>query len=446
MCGPTKSVAFPAMERNGSSSHRAWAAGITATAVLLSAVAWGGARASALAAPFTAGSSTAVSTPPPGKKVIEMGCLDCGVQTHNPGVLRRRLSAVAASPFSGVVVRPTAGSSVFTDKAYPESSFTQDRQDLAVVASSRLTDNFLLMQMTPQSKFDWFDDVRWATVERNVRNFAGLAKSGHFKGIALDSEDYTAGFPLFGYSTQTRKNVKTFRDYQAQVRKRGREFVQAIQTEYPGSDIFALGLTSWLTVAIPRIDDPQEEAYLSGDDGGLSFYFTHGMLDGLAPGTVLTDGDEESYYFRRARAFDDSREFIRHTGRDATILDPANRATYDAQVAIGQAVYVDGLLNLGNWDRTIGYYLASDQERRAVFESNLFNALRTSDEYVWIYSEQMNWWSGDVPTGLSESVRRVLDDGNRGVAPAVDTDPMIDAAYRRPGALTTLLGPEWATT
>jgi hypothetical protein len=393
----------------------------------------------------TTSTKPVAAAPLAGKKLIEAGCLSCGDDTHTPRLLRQRISTLEASPFSGVMVRASVSMTVFSKSAYPESVFTRDRADLEAVASSKLTDNFLWMGTSPQEAgFDWFDDAHWAATAQNVRNFARLAKAGGFKGIALDPENYNKEFELWGYPWQVRKGQKTYREYQAQVRRRGAQFVKAIQEEYPGAQIFSLGLASWLALPIPRLDDPDQEAYMATDAGALWFYFIHGMLDALPSNVALHDGDEYAYYFRRAGAFDDSRNFIRNTGRDAVILDPVNVVTYDKQVKIGQAVYVDGLLNLGNWDKTIGYYLGSDDERRRMLEHNIYHALRTSDEYVWIYSEQMNYWTDFKPAALDDALQSAKGKFERGEALGFSVDAAVDAAYQKPGARQALIGPTWA--
>ena len=183
---------------------------------------------------------------------------------------------------------------------------------------------------------------------------------------------------------------------------------------------------------------------MATDSSALWFYFIHGMLDALPTNVKLIDGDEYAYYFRRAGAFDDSRSFIRKTGPDAVILDAANRATYDKQVAIGQAVYVDGLLNLGNWERTIGHYLASEAERERMLEHNVYYALRTSDEYVWIYSDNMNYWTGVKPSGLDDAILRARSKFDRGEALGFSMDAAVDTAYQKPNARQALIGAKWA--
>ena len=42
-----------------------------------------------------------------------------------------------------------------------------------------------------------------------------------------------------------------------------------------------------------------------------------------------------------------------------------------------------------------------------LYKYNLYNGLRTTDEYLWLYNENMNWGTGDVPPGLEAATRDV---------------------------------------
>ena len=47
------------------------------------------------------------------------------------------------------------------------------------------------------------------------------------------------------------------------------------------------------------------------------------------------------------------------------------------------------------------------KERAMWFEHNAYYALRTSDEYAWLYTETSNWFTGkDVPEGFAEALIR----------------------------------------
>ena len=40
---------------------------------------------------------------------------------------------------------------------------------------------------------------------------------------------------------------------------------------------------------------------------------------------------------------------------------------------------------------------------------NVYYALTASDEYVWCYSERMNWWQDNVPEGAEAAIRTARD-------------------------------------
>jgi hypothetical protein len=45
------------------------------------------------------------------------------------------------------------------------------------------------------------------------------------------------------------------------------------------------------------------------------------------------------------------------------------------------------------------------EEKAKWFEHNVYYALSSSDEFVWLYSEKMNWWKNvDLPPGMREAV------------------------------------------
>ena len=46
------------------------------------------------------------------------------------------------------------------------------------------------------------------------------------------------------------------------------------------------------------------------------------------------------------------------------------------------------------------------QQRLQWFEHNAYYALKTADEYIWCYSEDMSWWTGkNLPTGIEDALR-----------------------------------------
>ena len=55
-------------------------------------------------------------------------------------------------------------------------------------------------------------------------------------------------------------------------------------------------------------------------------------------------------------------------------------------------------------EKYLSTYL-TPQERLRWFEHNVYYALTTSDEYVWCYSERMNWWQNQIPDGAEAAIR-----------------------------------------
>ncbi len=193
------------------------------------------------------------------------------------------------------------------------------------------------------------------------------------------------------------------------MRQRGAAFLKAIQSELPAVKIITL-------FGVSHIKAQAEDAgSLEKADWVLLAAFIDGMLDVINPQAQLIDGHEGSYYLTSAQGFDDFREYKR---RARAYVSAENRAKYDRQVKIAHAVFADGLLNLLKSPRFLGYYFENDLQRRQMLEHNTYHALRSSDEYVWVYNENMDWWGSkgkgvQLPTGLEALLSRV--------AKAIDT-------------------------
>jgi hypothetical protein len=81
------------------------------------------------------------------------------------------------------------------------------------------------------------------------------------------------------------------------------------------------------------------------------------------------------------------------------------RAKHGVQFQVGMALYMDQVLGLRQpLEKYLGTYL-TPQERLRWWEHNVYYALATSDEYVWCYSERMNWWQNQVPDGAEVAIR-----------------------------------------
>ena len=363
------------------------------------------------------------------KKLIEYGW-----DAPTPDFFRKHIKQMERRPFDGVIVKLNAGKEVFNREAYPDLAFTQDRQDLAATKSSRLTDNFLIMWSGTEKGWDWFNNNDWAAAEKNIRNFARTAKMGNFRGIAFDSESYTNS--PWKYSKQPQQQSKTFQEYQQQVRKRGAQFMNAIQAEQPNPQFLTFGLLSWMRDVFGSASDPAKlQQQLSNHTYGLWPAFINGMLDETKPGSMIIDGHEWSYYFFSAAAFEGTRDSIIKKAK--VLVDPINQQKYDRQVKLGQAVFFDFLLDLfpqqikvSPFAKTLPHFLAPADGLR-LLEHNIYHSLRTADKYSWMYSETPDWWNHKIPPGTEAAIRRAKTKIQNRKSLGFDIDTAIKAALKK---------------
>jgi hypothetical protein len=359
---------------------------------------------------------------------IENGCkvkkrlLELGWDTPSPAHIKANITAMEQRPFSGTAVRLSVGQNIFKKVAYPDSAFTQDRSDLSTTTFTKLTDNFVSIFSTAENGWSWFSDSDWAASQTNAVNFAKTAKAGKLKGFFFDAEPY--GNNAWLYSAE-RYPTQSFATVQAKVRQRGAAFMSAVQTEMPNIKIMLL-----FGVTIVKAQTERNGGVLQNAEWTLWASFVDGMLDVIGPQVQLIDGDEESYYYTAAQNFDDFRLRKRST-RD--YVSSENRVNYDNQVRVAHAVYIDGTLNLWKSSLFLGHFFANDTDRKLWLEFTIYHGLRASDEYLWVYSENMDWWNAKgggfvLPDGVEAAVARALQniDSNQPLTITV-SQSMLDA-------------------
>jgi hypothetical protein len=374
--------------------------------------------------------TTVVATRVAPKKLIEYGW-----DAPTPNFFRKQIRQMEQQPFDGVILKLNAGKEVFKKTAYPNAAFTQDRRDLAATKSSRLTDNFVVMWSGMDAGWDWFSNADWTAAEKNIQNFAKTARAGGFRGIAFDSEPYTSTSP-WKYRQQPQQQSKTFSQYQQQVRKRGAQFMRTLQATQPETQVLAFGLLSWLKDlwAAPTTAAKLQQQ-LASHDYGLWPAFINGMLDVARPGTAIIDGNEWAYYYYKADWFDAARKSIFNKAR--IFVAPSNSSRYDKYVKLGQAVYLDLVLDSfpdplkdPRVGKTTQHFL-SPADRLRLLEHNIYHSLRTTDRYTWFYSESADWWQNRVPTGAAAAIGRAKAKIQARKPLGFDLVPVVDKAIKQ---------------
>jgi hypothetical protein len=340
----------------------------------------------------------------------------------NPTIatLPQMLKKFEASPFDGISVTATAHDQVFTVNLLPETIYDVDYAILAKLKPGQLSNSYLVIHSATDGVFDWTNDQHWSVVLKNIRSLARLAHRGGFKGLAFDMEPY--GKSPWDYSTQPAYGKLAFSNFQDLLQKRGEDMIQAIQEEFPGLDVFCLyGLSAMTSL----LDDPLTQ--MSGQGYGLWPAFFGGWIKAAAPMTRIIDGNEPSYYYTTAKDFSASKERI--NVELAQFLKPELRAAYKRKISLGQAVFVDGIMNLHQSPRFIGYYFKTDQQRLKFLQQNTALGLKSADSLVWVYAEKVSWWKDGAPKDIDLALRNAKE--NKRPLELVVTQTAVDAWKNR---------------
>jgi hypothetical protein len=359
----------------------------------------------------------------PTKKLLEWGW-----DNPTPAQVKANAAAIEQSPFDGISVVLSSGANVFKTTALDARTFPTDEVALKTAATTKLKESFIVVYSGSDDAWDWFNDAHWAAADQNLRRFATVAKNAGMKGLALDPEPYSAN--PWSYPAQPPRG-KTFEQMQAQVRLRGAQYMRAVQEVYPGSVVFSLFMFSQMISMVADNPSPAVlQQRLKEDTGsGLWPSFVNGMLDASPGNLKFVDGTEVSYDNVRGTEFDNYRARLVTPAK--LFVDPALRDKYSRQLSVGHGLYLDGVMNLWKSPRFCGYYYQSDADRLKLLEHNVFHAMRSADEYAWLYAENASWWDsskGAATAGTTSAVLRGKDKQARGVALDVDTESFVPAA------------------
>jgi len=320
-----------------------------------------------------------------------------------------------------------AGYNAFVTQPLEPAKFAEDERILRDLRFTRFTDNFVLIWGSPAAGFDWFDDTQWQAIETNATLLVRVAQAGRVRGICFDPEPYD--FSLWEYAKQPKAKDRSFAEYRAKVRQRGSQLMRAFEKGMPGATILTFFHVS-LFDRFADLPETEREQKLGRESWGLMPDFFVGMLEGASPNARFIDGNENAYYYTSREQYFRAYQAIRR--RALGLVPPELRDKYERQVRAGQALYVDQNFALRE-PRKEQYlsYRMSAEERTQWFEHNTYWALYTTDEYVWCYSERMNWWKDQTPPGLEESIINARRKIAEGKPLGFDIEPLIETVKKR---------------
>lgn len=335
----------------------------------------------------------------PAKKVIEWGW-----DEPDTKFIRENIEMMEKYPFDGLVFHVNSSKSgnftweMWGGRKYALDEFQHSIDNLQATNFRRFTDRFLRVNVTPGTT-DWFDDQAWKAVLNNFSVAAQVARRGGCKGFMFDVEQYNN--QLFDYAKQKHRDSKTFEEYKAKVRERGRKWMAEVNHHFPN-------ITILLTFGY-RIAQPPDGKERSASHYGLLADFMDGMLEACSEQTKIVDAWEYSYPYKKLSKFEEAYKTIKETSAQWT----AKPEKYQRHVEAGFGIWMDCRWKQEGWDLDD---FSGNHFTPAEFETAVRAALEVSDEYVWIYTEQARWWTSErLPLNYVTALKKArtkADSGN----------------------------------
>jgi hypothetical protein len=351
------------------------------------------------------------------KKLIEF--------SHNSPTLEQYLQNIQlyeSGPFDGITLRLTpnveSGNVFMVDNWMSISAETrQAERDLVRQIRSRtsLSQHFLVL--FGASQMDWFADEDWLLVKDHVQFAAQLAREGGFRGILWDPEPYSPGKNPWRYPEQEGREQLSYHQFYAKARERGTEFIETIQQEFPGAVILSLRELSdyqkgspFSQSLLPIADVATAVSSLEGSWWGLHLPFTLGIVEAINDDMTFIDGNEEAYYYTSPLEYYRLRDVLYNNAR--RLMPPELFRKFESHYDIGHAIAPEYIA--GNWAGLLTSFpvglteqslMLTPEERAQWLEHSVYYSLSSSDEYAWMYSEKINWWTGEnLPEGFVDAV------------------------------------------
>jgi hypothetical protein len=362
----------------------------------------------------------------PKKKIVEYGW-----DVPYPEFVRDNIREMEKRPFEGIIFRTRGFDHIFDTRPWKKEKLQPQLDTLAQIKWKKFVDNFLTLYAASNWNMDWFNDEHWNVIAQNMKLFSLAVRRGNCVGVCFDPEPY--GTDPWVYPG-TYKD-KSFDQVCEQVRLRGRQFIVALQEHMPNLRVlsfFQLGLFGHI---VDEPDPRTRQEKLLKKWMPLLPAFCVGMLEGAAPGTILIDGNESAYYYESPNDYYRAYHLIRQRAR--TLVPEALRKKYNNQMQAGMALYIDQTLGKRTV-QTISQFMTHEQQLK-FFEHNVYYALTTSDEYVWCYSERMNWWlppekAGKdriLPQGVEQALISARQKYEQGKTLGYDIKDIIQAARQK---------------
>ena len=252
----------------------------------------------------------------------------------------------------------------------------------------------------------WFDDEAWGNVCNNFGLIARFCKEAGFVGFAIDTEDYS--YIGTGYESVMLFNSKissghSYAETYIKTRERGKQWIEAIQKEFPNIKILPYFWFSALNGTLSAGLDPYQAG--KTEYYGMLLPFINGVYDGIKGKAIIIDGWEKAY--RYATSDDYYRGQALYYKNSKRLISPENIDKMRKHSQLGMSIYLNAYLSKN--PNAADYEILKRNPGETPLEiltNNVRNALTATDEYVWTWDER-KWW----PTAMVKWQENAMEKG-----------------------------------
>ena len=264
----------------------------------------------------------------------------------------------------------------------------------------KYTHNFIILRGYAKTGGSWFDDAAWEKISKNMRSLSKAMTNNKVKGILFDPEYYLENKLLNPWTySKEQYPAHDFPAVQAKVKKRGSQFIKALQAYKQDLSFLSIWLTSLIA---------EEKKYTALQDTrhALLLSFIEGILEGKYSTVTVVDGNEYAYWNYKPSQFLNSREFLRRNLGD--LVKSKKAKSLATAVKVAQPIFYDGLLAVApSFEKKF-----STEVKWKWLEENIRYAMATSDGIAWFYSERVDWWRNKVNDTLRDVLQHVKNQLN----------------------------------
>jgi hypothetical protein len=223
--------------------------------------------------------------------------------------------------------------------------------------------NYAVVLTGNSGMVDPFDN--WTQTQANFVTLALVCRDAGLEGFFLDNEEYNIHWWQYPNGCKY-ASIKTASQYREQWRLRGTQVMQAIIAQWPNAKIL-------VTL------DPFRSASPYGNLNRLEGFFSVGMF-AAAPGHMINGG--ERYQERTTGDFSNWLNFMKVTltqsPNSPPLIPSGLTSTWQAQINQSFGIY-----DQDKYGTPVMSY--------SVLQSTIVNAMPYVKEFVWNYSENLDW-------------------------------------------------------